>query len=206
MGYLKEIERAIELFSSLPMIGPKTAQRLTFWLVKEKEKIDEIMAALKDIRDRVEPCKVCFSLTLKDRQPCDICMDDTREPVLCVVANPSDVLIFEEYGIFRGYYHVLGGLISPLDGVGPESLRIEELINRLKSGKYKEVLFALPPTVEGDTTSFYIAKRIEGEGIKVRLSRLAHGLPVGAQLDYADTLTLVKALENRQPLNLEEER
>jgi len=179
--------------------------RFTTELYSEKERIKDIISVLKDIQERVEPCKVCFSLTVKEKQPCDICMDETREPVLCIVAHPSDVLIFEEYGIFKGYYHVLGGVISPLDGIGPEALKIEQLITRLKTGKYTEVLFALPPTVEGETTSYFIARRIEREGIKVRLTRLAHGLPVGAQLDYADTLTLAKALENRQPLSLEEE-
>ncbi len=201
MAYMELLERAIETFATLPMIGPKTAQKLVFWLLADKSRIKTLIDILEELREKVEPCKVCYSLTTKDKQPCDICMDNSREPILCLVAHPSDVLVFERAGVFRGYYHVLGGVISPLEGVGPETLRINELISRLSTGKYRELLIALPPTVEGDTTAFYILQLLKEKGIDIKVTRLAHGLPVGATIDYADTLTLAKALENRQPLD-----
>ena len=187
------------------MIGPKTATRLTFWLLeKPDDRISELMDVLEMLRDNVEICNNCFAFTRKGEQPCRICSSTDREPILCVVETQLDVFQMENSGAFKGYYHVLQGLISPLNGVTPEQLRIKELLDRLMTGRYEELLLALPPTLEGDMTSMYIAEKVKELNEDILVTRLGFGLPVGANLDYTDSLTLLKALENRKPFKPEE--
>jgi recombination protein RecR len=192
------LARLVEQLSKLPTVGPKTAQRLALHVLRMPEdEVRQLAEALVEARSRVRPCSVCFHLT--DTDPCAICTSPTRDPsVLCVVEDSRDVLALERAREFRGRYHVLGGAISPLDGVGPEDLRIRELLDRLRTGQVREVIVATNPRVEGDATALYLARLIRPLGVKV--TRLAHGLPVGADLEYADEVTLARALEGRREL------
>lgn len=192
------LARLVEQLSKLPTVGPKTAQRLALHVLRmSEEEVRQLAEALVEARSRVRPCSVCFHLT--DTDPCAICTSPTRDPsVLCVVEDSRDVLALERAREFRGRYHVLGGAISPLDGVGPEDLRIRELLDRLRTGQVREVIVATNPRVEGDATALYLARLIRPLGVKV--TRLAHGLPVGADLEYADEVTLARALEGRREL------
>ena len=190
---LAELIRAL---GTLPGIGPRTAERLALHLVQsELGAVRQLAQALVSARERIQPCAQCGALT--EGQPCALCTDARRDPAqVCVVARPVDVLLLEKAGSFRGRYHVLGGTLSPLNGIEPEDLRIEALETRLAAGPVQEVILALPTDVEGDATAFYLARRLAPRGVKV--SRLAHGLPAGTGLDFADELTLSRALEGRQ--------
>jgi len=200
-SYLNQIRTAIDLLASLPLIGPKTATKLAFWIIEApKSKVDKLLDTIRELKDSLEPCRQCFSLTVRGRQPCDICQDRSRQRSICVVESAMDVFHIESSGTYNGYYHVLQGLISPLEGIGPGELRIEELLQRLQKGNYDEVILALPPTVDGDMTSMYIAERIRERQLELTVTRLGFGLPVGSTIDYADSLTLAKALENRKPI------
>ncbi|MCL6499034.1 MAG: recombination mediator RecR [Firmicutes bacterium] len=192
------LARLVEHLSRLPTVGPKTAQRLALHVLRMSEdEVRQLAEALLEAKARVKPCSVCFHLTEVD--PCAICTSPTRDPsVLCVVEDSRDVLAIERAREFRGRYHVLGGAISPLDGVGPEDLRIRELLDRLRSGEVREVIVATNPRVEGDATALYLARLIRPLGIRV--TRLAHGLPVGGDLEYAEEVTLARALEGRREL------
>lgn len=188
----------VAALGKLPGIGPRTAERLALHLVQvNPEEVRRLAAALLTARERVQTCSVCGALT--ETQPCPLCSDERRDAALvCVVERPVDVLLVEKAGSFRGRYHVLGGKLSPLNGVEPEDLRIGELEVRLGREPVREVILALPTDVEGDATSHYLAGRLAARGMKV--TRLAHGLPAGSGLEFADELTLSRALEGRQPV------
>ncbi len=198
MALPEALARLVEQLSRLPTVGPKTAQRLALHILRMgEEEVRQLAEAILEARARVKPCSVCFHLT--DTDPCAICTSPTRDPsVLCVVEDSRDVLALERSREFRGRYHVLQGAISPLDGVGPEDLRIRELLERLRTGEVREVIVATNPRVEGDATALYLARLIRPLGVKV--TRLAHGLPAGGDLEYADEVTLAKALEGRREL------
>lgn len=187
-----------EQFAKLPGIGMKTAQRLAYHIISRPEKDVEAFAdALLKAKRTIHACHCCQNLT--DGDLCPICSDETREHnIICVVEAPKDVVAFERTNEYKGVYHVLHGVISPLDGVMPEQLKIKELLNRLQSGNVRELIMATNPTVEGDATAMYLAQLIKPLGITV--SRLAFGLPVGGVLEYADEVTLYRALENRNKM------
>lgn len=187
-----------EKFASLPGIGMKTAQRLAYYVMSMPEKdVAEFAEALTDAKKKVHRCKCCQNLTEKDI--CPICSaDDRNNSIICVVETPKDVTAFERTREYKGIYHVLHGLISPMDRITPDKIRVKELLSRISEGGVKEVIMATNPTVEGDATAMYIAGLIKPLGIKV--TRLAFGLPVGGILEYADEVTLFKALENRNAM------
>ncbi len=187
---------AAEQFAKLPGIGIKTAQRLAYFMLNlPAEEVDEFANALVKARRGVQLCKCCQNFT--DREVCELCADDERDKdVICVVESPKDVSAFERSGGYDGVYHVLHGLLSPLDGITAEQLKVKELMSRL--GSAKEVIMATNPTVEGEATAVYIGRLIKPMGIKV--SRLAYGLPAGSALEFADDVTLLKALENRNEI------
>lgn len=192
------ISRLAAALSRLPGIGPRSAERITLHLVQsDVDSVRELAAALTSARERVRACVNCGALT--EQQPCGICSDPRRDASLvCVVERPVDIISIEKSGTYRGRYHVLGGKISPLNGVGPEDLRMADLEMRLGREPIREVIIALPSDVEGDATSYYLAKQFSRHGIAV--SRIAHGLPVGSGLEFADGLTLGRAIEGRTTL------
>ena len=195
---MKALEELIGLLSRLPGIGRKSASRIAFHLLRADESYAHALAdRILRLRESVRFCSVCGSYTEED--PCAICSSPSRDrSVLCVVEQPQDVLTVEASHEYRGLYHVLGGLISPLDGVGPESLRIDRLMERVRGGEVREVVLATNPTVEGDTTALYIRKILDGSGVAV--TRLATGIPVGGDLEYADKLTLARSFRGRVKL------
>lgn len=196
--YAESLARLIEALHKLPGIGPKTAQRLAFHILgcPEEEALG-LARAIVEARKQIHPCSVCANLT--DVDPCNLCRDPARDQaVICVVEQPRDVVAIERTGEYRGLYHVLHGALSPLDGVGPEELKIDRLLARLKERPVKEVILATNPNAEGEATALYIARLCRPLGLKV--TRLAHGLPVGGDLEYADELTLGRALAGRQEL------
>jgi recombination protein RecR len=188
----------LSALTALPGIGPRSAERLALYLAQADPGIVRQLAqTLVTARERIRLCPTCGALT--EAVPCAICADPRREPgLLCVVERPTDILAFEKSGSFRGRFHVLGGRISPLNGVGPEDLRIEQLEQRLTDEPIRELILALGSDVEGDATSSYLAKRFASKSVKV--TRLAHGLPVGSGIEYADELTLTRALEGRREI------
>ncbi|MEE1006617.1 MAG: recombination mediator RecR [Acutalibacteraceae bacterium] len=188
----------IAQFERLPGIGRKTAQRLAFSILEQPpERAEKFAEALVNARSKIHFCKVCQGLT--DKEVCDICDDSRRDrSVICVVAEPKDVMAFERTREYVGVYHVLHGVISPLDGIGPDQLRIKELMARLGSGEVNEIIMATNPTVEGEATASYISRLVKPMGIKV--TRLAYGIPVGGDLEYADEFTLARALEGRNEI------
>ncbi len=188
------LNKLVEQFERLPGIGRKSAQRLAFHLLNQPpERAKEFAQAILDASQKIKHCTVCQSLT--DQELCPICADSARDKaIICVVADPRDVIAFERTREYKGIYHVLHGLISPMDGIGPEQLKIKELLARL-SADTKEVVMATNPTVEGEATAMYLSRLIKPMGIKV--SRLAYGIPVGSSLEYADEITLTRALEGR---------
>lgn len=194
------ISRLTEELRKLPGVGPKTAQRLAFHLVVSgKESMNRLILALEEARDKIGYCSVCGNLT--DVDPCGICGDPKRDgSIVCVVAYPKDVLAIERAGGYRGQYHVLHGYIEPLKGIGPEDIRTKELLDRVASskGQVKEIILATNPDIDGETTALYLARILKYTGLKV--TRLARGLPFGADLDYADEVTLAKSLETRREI------
>jgi recombination protein RecR len=192
------IASLIAALSKLPGIGPRSAERIALHLVQaESGVVKHLAEVLLDARERIRFCEVCGALT--ERSPCPICADPRRDASLvCVVERPVDIISFEKSGTFRGHYHALGGKISPLNGVQPEDLRVGELERRLAHGPIKEIVMALGTDVEGDATSYYLAKRLARPDLKI--TRLAHGLPAGTGLEFADELTLSRALEGRREL------
>lgn len=190
------VQQLIDEFARLPGIGPKSASRLTFYLLRAaNDQAVELAEALQDLKQRTQFCSVCFNITEDD--PCLICEDETRdEQLLCVVEEPLDVLAIERSRAFNGRYHVLHGAISPVEGIGPEDLKVDELIQRVREGEFVEVILATNPTLEGESTALYLQRRLADTG--VRMTRLARGLPVGGDLEYTDEITLGRALEGRQ--------
>lgn len=193
------IERLVEEFNKLPGIGKKTAQRLTFHLLKApKEEAASLAEAIGEIKEKISFCSECSNLTEVD--PCIICGDPKRDHrFLCVIEEPSDVGPIERTGKYRGLYHVLMGVISPLDGVGPDDLTTDRLIRRVKDGSFQEVIVATNPTREGEATAAYLAKVLKPFG--VRITRIARGLPMGGDIEYADEVTLSEAMDGRRELN-----
>lgn len=196
----RAVERLIEAFSRLPGVGPKTASRLTYFLLRApKEESLELAEALRALRDETVFCSRCFNITSPEADPCSVCLDESRDgEIVCVVEEPLDVLAFERTGRFRGRYHVLHGALAPVEGIGPEDLRIEELVQRVQSEGIQELILATNPTLEGEATAMYLKRRFEGHS--VRLTRLARGLPSGGDVEYADSMTLSQALEGRREL------
>jgi recombination protein RecR len=192
------VARLIEEFHKLPGIGPKSAQRLTYYLLRAPaEEARALAQAIVEVKEKTVLCSVCQNIT--DSDPCAICSNPERDHgAICVVEEPLDILALERAGAYKGLYHVLHGVISPMDGVGPEDLKLQELLSRLRSGDVREVIMATNPNLEGEATAMYIARLISPLGLKV--TRLARGLPVGADLEYADNVTLARALEGRQEL------
>ncbi len=195
-GTVQPVARLVEAFARLPGIGPKTAQRLTFYLLRAPAELShELAAAITNMKETVIFCSSCYNITAND--PCAICTDSTRDrTVVCVVEEPLDVFAFERTRRYRGLYHVLHGALSPMEGIGPDDLKIGPLLSRLSAGEIQEVIMATNPNVEGDTTASWVANQIRPLG--VRVSRIARGLPVGGDLEYADEVTLAQALENRR--------
>ena len=193
------IRRLVQELARLPGVGEKTATRLAFHLVRgERQQVLDLAQALVDVTDKIRLCSVCMNMT--DQDPCALCADPRREAdTICVVASPSDLVAIDRGGHFRGRYHVLHGLLSPLDGVGPDDLRIAELVRRLGADPpVKEVIIATSPSVDGEATAMYVARVLKPLGVKV--SRIATGLPVGGELEYSDQATIARALAGRAPL------
>jgi recombination protein RecR len=196
---VEPVAKLIDEFSRLPGIGPKTASRLTFYLLRApKEQSEALADALRELRERTTFCSVCFNITEAD--PCAVCADEKRDrSVICVVEEPLDVIAIERTRDYHGLYHVLHGTIAPVEGIGPDELRIAELLMRFNSAPpVREVIIATNPNMEGEATAMYIARQLEGRG--VRVTRLARGLPVGGDLEYADEVTLSRALAGRQAM------
>jgi recombination protein RecR len=193
------IASLIGALSKLPGIGPRSAERIALHLVQaESGAVKQLAEVILSARDRVRSCEVCGALT--EKSPCALCQDPRRDgSLVCIVERPVDIISLEKSGTFRGQYHVLGGKLSPINGVEPEDLRIGELERRLADGRIKEIVMALGTDVEGDATGYYLAKRLAREGL--RITRIAHGLPAGTGLEFADELTLSRALEGRRELS-----
>ena len=192
----RSVQDLIDEFAKLPGIGPKTAQRLTFHLLRRPDKSSEDLGkAAERLKKDIRFCSVCCNFT--DTEVCAVCSDSSRDKsIVCVVSEPLDVVALEKSGSFKGLYHVLGGVISPVEGIGPDDLFIAQLLTRLKADEVKEVIIATNPNLEGETTALYIQKLIQP--IDVKITRIARGLPVGGDLEYADEITLSRALEGRR--------
>lgn len=199
-GTPRPVERLVQAFSRLPGVGPKTASRLTYYLLRAPaEESRELAQALEGLRSGTAFCSRCFNITTAGVDPCLICADPARAGgALCVVEDPLDVLALERTGEFRGRYHVLHGAISPVEGIGPEDLRLAELVARLEAEPIEELILATNPTLEGEATAMYLKQLLAGRPVK--LTRLARGLPSGGDLEYADARTLAQALEGRREL------
>jgi recombination protein RecR len=191
------VSRLIEAFNKLPGIGPKSAQRLTYYLLRApQEEAQALAQAILEVKEKIVLCSICQNIT--DCDPCAICEDGQRDRTkICIVEEPLDILALERTGSYKGLYHVLHGVISPMDGIGPDELKVRELLARLKSpAEVQEVIMATNPNLEGEATAMYLTRLIAPLGIRV--TRLARGLPVGADLEYADDVTLTRAIEGRQ--------
>jgi recombination protein RecR len=192
------VQALINEFSKLPTIGPKTAARLVFYLLsRPRHEAQSLAEAILVVKDKVRFCSRCFSFTEHD--PCDICTDERRDAkTVCVVAEAKDIYAIERTGAYKGRYHVLGGLISPMDGIGPAQLHVKELVERIGAESPREIILATNPNAEGEATALYLSRLLQPLGVTV--TRLAYGLPIGGDLDYADEVTLAKALEGRRAL------
>ena len=198
MQYIAPLAKLIEHFRALPGIGSKTAVRLAYHILDmDADQAKALANAIIEAKEKIGYCNTCFNLS--DENPCRICASDARDhSMICVVEQPQDVAAMERMRDYKGVYHVLHGALSPLEGVGPEDIRIKELLNRLYHDEVKEIIMATNPNVEGEATAMYIAKLLKPVGVKV--TRIAHGLPVGGDLEYADEVTLSKAMENRREI------
>jgi recombination protein RecR len=196
--YAPPIARLLEELERLPGIGPKSAQRIAYYILRSDEEVaGRLAASLLEVKSTIHFCPRCFDFA--EAELCEVCTDPERDTtLLCVVEEPRDVVAIERTGEFRGLYHVLGGVISPMDGIGPEQLRVRELLDRVSGGTVTEVVVATNTTVEGETTALYLARMLKPLGLKV--TRIASGLPVGGDLEYADEVTLGRALEARREL------
>ena len=199
MKYPRTLQNLIECFQKLPGIGEKTAERLALSTLKlDQEVINVFSESLKDTKIKIKKCPICNNYS--EDETCEICRDSSREQdILCVVEDPKNIIMFEKIGTFNGKYHVINGLISPLDGINPSDIHIPQLLERIKTEGIKEVILAVKPSVEGETTSLYISKMLANTDVLV--SKIAHGVPLGADIDYVDSLTLELALENRKKIS-----
>jgi recombination protein RecR len=195
------IQNLINAFSRLPGIGPKTASRLTFYLLNAPEDVSrDLASALTTLKTGTASCQICFNITLAGRSECEICASSERDRALiCVVEEALDVLAVERTGGYQGRYHVLQGALSPIEGITPDKLKIQELIERVRGGGIREIILATNPSMEGDSTALYLNQRLAPFGVKI--TRLARGLPVGGDLEYADQNTLLRALSGRQDMS-----
>ena len=198
MTYARPLLRLLEALEKLPGVGPRSAERMAFYLLRtSREEARQLAQAIAEVKDRLRFCDVCFNLSETTR--CSVCQDASRDPsVLCVVEEPKDILSIEKTGVYRGLYHVLLGAIAPLDGIGPELLKIDELMRRLSEGVIQEIIVATDADKDGETTAAHLSRLIRPLGLK--LTRLASGIPVGSHLEYADQATLTRALEGRRDL------
>lgn len=198
LTYAKPLARLVAELEKLPGIGPKSAQRMAFYLMRvPRQEAEQLASAIVEIKDKLRSCSVCFNYT--DREVCEVCSDTRRDQSqICVVAEPRDVIAIEKTNEFRGLYHVLQGVISPQDGVMPDMLKIRELLARLGRQDVSEIIIATNPTVEGEATALYLQRLLKPHGM--RITRIAHGLPAGGDLDYADQATLIYALKGRRDL------
>ena len=196
--YPDSIKNLVESFKYLPGIGEKTAERLAFSILElEDEQIKMFSESVKEVKEKVHKCKECNTLT--DDELCFVCNDHTRDSkILCVVEDTKSVFLFEKLGMFHGKYHVLDGLISPLDGINPEDIGLSKLLDRIKKEKFEEIIFAFKPSIEGETTSLYIKRVLDD--MNIRITRLASGVPIGADMEYIDSLTLQRALKDRKDI------
>lgn len=196
MEYTKPLAQLIEFFQKFPGIGPKSAQRMAFHLLKMPSgEVQKFAQTLIDAKEQIHYCNICFNMSASN--PCEICKDDRRDKsLICVVAETKDLIAIEKTREYKGLYHVLQGTLSPLDGIGAEDIRIKELLTRITDENVKEIILALNPSVEGEATSMYITKLLKPFNIKI--SRIAFGLPVGSDLEFADEITLAKAIEGRR--------
>lgn len=199
MNYPSSLKNLIDCFKKLPGVGEKTAERFSLSVLGFDEKLIESFSdSIKDVKYKIKRCSICNNLTESDL--CDICRDENRDSsVICVVEEAKNSILFEKMGAYKGKYHILNGLISPLDGVGPEDINIDKLIDRIDSEGVSEVILALKPSIEGETTSLYISKVLSGKGVKV--TKIAHGIPMGADIEYIDMLTLEMALSDRKEIS-----
>ncbi len=199
MNYPKTIINLIDCFKKFPGIGEKSAERMALsTLGMEEDALNLFSKSLKEIKTKIKKCQKCGSLT--EEELCEVCRDEKRDhSVICVVEECKNVILFEKIGSFKGIYHVLGGLISPLEGINPEDIHISELLKRIKEEKIKEVILAIKPSVEGETTALYIKKMLESEDVTI--TKIAHGIPMGADIDYIDPLTLEMAIEDRRQVS-----
>lgn len=197
--YPKSIQNVIEAFKYLPGIGDKTAERMAMHLLNlDKIQTDFLADSIKTMKDKIKRCKVCGNFT--DEDECFVCTDPTREKkFLCVVEDPKTIIAIEKLGVYRGIYHVLNGLISTLDGINPEDIRLDKLINRINNEKFNEIIIAVKPCLEGEMTALYINSVLKDTGISI--TRLASGIPMGADMEYVDAITLEKAFDNRKKIS-----
>lgn len=197
--YPKSISNLIDSFKMLPGIGEKTAERLVFSILDmETENVEYFSQNLKTVKEKIHKCRVCSSLT--EDEVCSICSDNNRNKnLLCVVEDVKSIFLFEKMNVFNGFYHVLDGLISPIDGINPEDIGLIKLIDRIEKNEFKEIIFAFKPNIEGETTALYIKKILADKNIKI--TRLANGVPIGADIEYVDSLTLERALSDRKEIS-----
>lgn len=195
-AYTRSMQELIEHFKKMPGIGSKTAERMAFYVLKsEQEDMERFSLAIRKVKEQVKFCKKCGNLSEADL--CNICSEPRRDKtVVCVVEHPKDLILIEKSGHYKGTYHVLFGVISPLDGIGPDELRVKELFNRVKEDKVKEVIIATNSNAEGETTALYLSRELKQ--FKVKVTRIAYGIPVGGDLEYADQATLIRAMEGRR--------
>lgn len=196
--YPESLKNLIEAFKYLPSVGEKTAERFAFSVFDfDEDQVELLRNSLEDVRNKVHPCKKCNVLT--EDEYCSICNDEFRnKKILCIVEDVKSVYLFEKIGMFKGYYHVLNGLISPLDGVNPEDVGIDKLLDRIHNEKFEEIVFAFKPSIEGETTALYIKKILDG--LKLKITKIANGVPIGADMEYVDSLTLERALNDRKEM------
>lgn len=195
MEYTKPLAKLIEYFQKLPSIGPKTAQRLALHILKmDTQEVENFAKIMLEAKTTIRYCSNCFNISQSD--PCEICASNSRnKEIICVVQEAKDLIAIEKTNEFTGQYHVLQGLISPIDGIGPEDIRVKELLQRVHENDIKEIILALNPSVEGEATALYLSKLLKPFGVKV--SRISYGIPLGSELEYTDELTLIRALETR---------
>lgn len=199
MNYPNSLNLLIESFKKLPSIGEKSAERLAFAVMNmENVDIETFANAIKDVKQKIKKCTICGNIT--EDTECEICKNNNRDNfIICVVEDAKNIILLEKMGSYNGKYHVLNGLISPMDGIGPDDISIESLVKRVKDNEIKEIILAISPTLEGETTSLYISKLLEG--MNVTVSKIAHGIPMGADMEYLDPMTLSMALLNRNKIS-----